>query len=55
MLRTALTPRERQIVQLLADGKTNKETASALGVKTIEAISYVTPFATRSSKLEDTC
>jgi len=37
MLRTALTPRERQIVQLLAEAKTNKETASALGVKTIEA------------------
>ena len=36
---TALTPRERQIVQLLAEGSTNKETASALGVsvKTVEA------------------
>jgi DNA-binding NarL/FixJ family response regulator len=35
----ALTARERQIVQLLAEGKTNKEAATALGisVKTIEA------------------
>lgn len=27
-----LTPRERQIVQLLAEGKSNKETAEALGI-----------------------
>lgn len=35
----AVTPRERQIIQLLAEGNSNKETASALGVsvKTIEA------------------
>lgn len=35
----AATPGERQIIQLLAEGKSNKETASALGVsvKTIEA------------------
>lgn len=35
----ALTARERQIIQLLAEGKTNKEAATALGisVKTIEA------------------
>jgi DNA-binding NarL/FixJ family response regulator len=34
-----VTPREREIVQLLAEGKSNKETASALNVsvKTIEA------------------
>ena len=34
-----LTPREREIVQLLAEGKSNKETASLLGisVKTVEA------------------
>jgi DNA-binding NarL/FixJ family response regulator len=33
-----LTPREREIVQLLAEGKSNKEVASALGisVKTVE-------------------
>src|SRR5258705_11756289 len=38
-LKAALTPREREIVQLLAEGNSNKETASALGVsvKTIEA------------------
>lgn len=30
----ALTPRQRQIVQLLAKGKTNKEVASALGIST---------------------
>jgi DNA-binding NarL/FixJ family response regulator len=36
---TALTPREREITQLLAEGKSNKEAASVLGVsvKTIEA------------------
>jgi DNA-binding NarL/FixJ family response regulator len=36
---TALTTREREIIQLLAEGKSNKEAASALGisVKTIEA------------------
>lgn len=35
----AITPREREIVQLLAEGNSNKETAAALGVsvKTIEA------------------
>lgn len=35
---TSLTPREREIVQLLAEGKTNKEVASKLGlsVKTVE-------------------
>jgi DNA-binding NarL/FixJ family response regulator len=34
-----LTPREREIVQLLAEGKSNKETAAVLGisVKTVEA------------------
>ena len=34
-----LTPREREIVQLLAEGRSNKETASVLGisVKTVEA------------------
>ena len=34
-----VTPREREIIQLLAEGKSNKETASALSVsvKTIEA------------------
>ncbi len=33
-----ITPREREIVQLLAEGKSNKEVASALGisVKTAE-------------------
>jgi DNA-binding NarL/FixJ family response regulator len=37
--RDPITPREREIVQLLAEGSSNKETASALGVsvKTIEA------------------
>jgi DNA-binding NarL/FixJ family response regulator len=36
---TGVTPREREIIQLLAEGKSNKETASALSVsvKTIEA------------------
>jgi DNA-binding NarL/FixJ family response regulator len=36
---TAMTTREREIIQLLAEGKSNKEAASALGisVKTIEA------------------
>jgi DNA-binding NarL/FixJ family response regulator len=36
---TAVTPREREIIQQLAEGKTNKEAAAALGVsvKTIEA------------------
>src|SRR5687768_4492297 len=36
---TAVTGREREIIQLLAEGKSNKETASILGVsvKTIEA------------------
>lgn len=35
----SLTPREREIIQLVAEGQSNKETASALGVsvKTIEA------------------
>jgi DNA-binding NarL/FixJ family response regulator len=34
-----VTPREREIIQLLAEGRSNKETASALGVsvKTVEA------------------
>jgi DNA-binding NarL/FixJ family response regulator len=34
-----VTPRERQIIQLLAEGRSNKETASELGVsvKTVEA------------------
>jgi DNA-binding NarL/FixJ family response regulator len=34
-----VTPREREIIQLLAEGKSNKETASALNVsvKTVEA------------------
>jgi DNA-binding NarL/FixJ family response regulator len=34
-----VTPREREIIQLLAEGRTNKETASHLGVsvKTVEA------------------
>ena len=34
-----VTPREREIIQLLAEGKSNKETASALSVsvKTVEA------------------
>jgi DNA-binding NarL/FixJ family response regulator len=37
--RDAITPREREVIQLLAEGNSNKETASALGVsvKTIEA------------------
>jgi len=36
---TAVTPREREIIQLLAEGKSNKETAAALtvSVKTVEA------------------
>jgi DNA-binding NarL/FixJ family response regulator len=36
---TAVTARERELIQLLAEGKSNKEAASALGisVKTIEA------------------
>ena len=36
---TAVTPREREIIQLLAEGKSNKETASVLNVsvKTVEA------------------
>ena len=36
--RDLLTPREREIVQLLAEGKSNKEVASSLGIspKTIE-------------------
>ena len=35
----ALTPREREIIQLIAEGKSNKEAASTLGIsaKTIEA------------------
>ena len=39
MPHSAVTPREREIIQLLAEGKTNKEVAAALGVsvKTIEA------------------
>ncbi len=32
--RFRLTPRERQIVQLLAEGKSNKETADTLGIST---------------------
>jgi DNA-binding CsgD family transcriptional regulator len=34
-----VTPREREIIQLIAEGKSNKETAAALGVstKTVEA------------------
>jgi len=37
--REAITPREREVIQLLAEGNSNKETAAALGVsvKTIEA------------------
>jgi DNA-binding NarL/FixJ family response regulator len=37
--KAATTPRERQIIQLLAEGNSNKETASALGVsvKTVQA------------------
>ena len=37
--RECITAREREIIQLLAEGKSNKETASTLGVsvKTIEA------------------
>jgi DNA-binding NarL/FixJ family response regulator len=31
-LRSSLTPREREIVQLLAEGKSNKEVAAALGI-----------------------
>jgi DNA-binding NarL/FixJ family response regulator len=36
--RDALTPRERGVVQLIAEGRTNKETARALGInlKTVE-------------------
>jgi DNA-binding NarL/FixJ family response regulator len=36
---TAVTAREREVIQLLAEGKSNKETASVLGVsvKTVEA------------------
>ena len=36
---TPATPREREIIQLLAEGKSNKETATVLGVsvKTVEA------------------
>ena len=38
-LADSVTPREREIIQLLAEGRSNKEVASALGVsvKTIEA------------------
>jgi DNA-binding NarL/FixJ family response regulator len=34
-----VTPREREIIQLIAEGKSNKEAAAALGVssKTVEA------------------
>jgi len=37
--RDPITPREREVIQLLAEGNSNKETASVLGVsvKTIEA------------------
>jgi DNA-binding NarL/FixJ family response regulator len=37
--RDTITPREREIIQLLAEGNSNKETATVLGisVKTIEA------------------
>ncbi len=36
---TAVTSRERQLIQLLAEGKSNKEAATTLGisVKTVEA------------------
>ena len=36
---TVVTPREREIIQLLAEGKSNKEAASILdvSVKTVEA------------------
>ena len=39
MPHSGVTPREREIIQLLAEGKTNKEVAAALGVsvKTIES------------------
>jgi DNA-binding NarL/FixJ family response regulator len=39
MAMDAVTPREREIIQLLAEGHSNKEAAAALGisVKTIEA------------------
>ena len=30
--RDAITPREREVIQLLAEGNSNKETAAALGV-----------------------
>jgi DNA-binding NarL/FixJ family response regulator len=35
---TPLTPRERKVLQLLAEGRTNKEVAAALGIglKTVE-------------------
>ena len=37
--REVLTPRQRETIQLLAEGKSNKEVASTLGisVKTVEA------------------
>jgi DNA-binding NarL/FixJ family response regulator len=62
-----LTPREREIVQLLAEGKTNKEVASALhiSVKTAEthrtnvmrkldlhSVSDLTRFAVRNYIIE---
>lgn len=39
MSRGSLTPREREVMKLLADGKTVKESAALLGlsVKTVEA------------------
>jgi DNA-binding NarL/FixJ family response regulator len=64
---TPLTPREVEIVQLLAEGKSNKETAAALGVSTrtieshrnhimhkmnFESFSDLVKFAIRKSLVE---
>ena len=64
---TPLTPREVEIVQLLAEGKSNKETAAALGVSTrtieshrnhimhkmnFESFSELVRFAIRKSLVE---